>query len=82
MVYCPLGDGLFAGGFFWFEVRGLWELVFLEVLLGWELWRTWGAGLLGAAQVGFLRFTVDCSSRVLNVNRSLYGSTSRVERSE
>ena len=41
-----------------------------------------GAGLLGAAQVGFLRFTVDCSSRVLNVNRSLYGSTSRVERSE
>ena len=76
MVYLP-------GDFFWFEVRGLWELVFLEVLLGWELWRAWGAGLLGAAQVGFIRFTVDTDcSRFLNVNGSLYGSTSRVERSE
>ena len=42
---------------------GLWELVFLEVLLGWELWRVWGAGLLGAAEVRFLRFTVDRSSQ-------------------
>ena len=40
-----------------------------------------GGWLVGAAQVGFLRFTADCSS-LLNVNRSLYGSTSRVERSE
>ena len=65
---------------FWLE--GLVEVGFFGGSFGWELWRAWGAGLLGAAQVGFLRFTVDCSSRVLNVNRSLYGSTSRVERSE
>ena len=65
-------------GFFWLE--GLVGVGFLEVLLGWELWTFWGAGLLGAAEVGFFRCTVDCS-RVLNVNRSLYGSTSRVERS-
>jgi len=40
-------------------------------------------GLRAGGQVGFLRCIVgtDCS-RVLNVNRSLYGSTSRVERSQ
>ena len=67
--------------FFWLE--GFVEVGFFGGFFGWELWRAWGAGFLGAAQVGFLRFTVDTDcSRVLNVNRSLYGSTSRVERSE
>ena len=52
--------------------------------LGSELWR---AGWLGGLFIivvgpGGRISTVDYCSRVLNVNRSLYGSTSRVERSE
>ena len=51
--------------------------------LGSELWR---AGWLGGLFIvvgpgGRISTAVDCS-RVLNVNRSLYSSTSRVERSE
>ena len=51
---------------------------------GLELWRAGGglaSGLLVAVGPGGRISTVDCSM-VLNVNRSLYGSTSRVERSE
>ena len=49
--------------------------------LGWELWRARGIACCCGARCGGQISTVDCS-RVLNVNKSLYGSTSRVERSE
>ena len=50
-------------------------------ILGWELWVAVGLACKLVVGPGGRISTVDCS-RVLNVNRSLYSSTSRVERSE
>ena len=50
-------------------------------ILGWELWVAVGLACKLVVGPGGRISTFDCS-RVLNVNRSLYSSTSRVERSE
>ena len=52
MVYCPLGDlplGMvyLPGDFFWFEVRGLWELVFFGGSFGLGVMEGLGGWLIG-----------------------------------
>ena len=66
-------------GFFFLE--GL-EFSILQLgIFGLGIMERWLGDLLVVVGPGGRISTVDCS-RVLNVNRSLYGSTSRVERSE
>jgi hypothetical protein len=66
-------------GFFFLE--GL-EFSILQLgIFGLGIMERWLGDLLVVVGPGGRISTVDCS-RVLNVNRSLYSSTSRVERSE